>query len=203
VQTGAAPTRYSRRYKFVFGCSPATRQSRHGGLFKSLQQPLPQTYSVIWTNDASPRPREGVRLACGRVAGLKGYDGYELPAKPTDVSSVLGRCGPTRPDLLVCVMHDQNSLLVARQMVASTTSSSHWAAVVTNLCAPHPQERVLSCMTQTTGRAVLARTEPSTLDHLGRLGRKLMPSIRFEASGVAASRPRRRSGKASLSRITE
>jgi branched-chain amino acid transport system substrate-binding protein len=58
-----------------------------------------------------------------RRCGLRRrIEGYELPAKPTDVSSVLGSVRSTNPDLLVCVMHDQNSLLVARQMVATNTN---------------------------------------------------------------------------------
>ena len=40
----------------------------------------------------------------------------------TDVSSVLGSVRANTPDLLVCVMHDQDSLLIARQMVASNTN---------------------------------------------------------------------------------
>ncbi|MBV8410125.1 MAG: ABC transporter substrate-binding protein, partial [Alphaproteobacteria bacterium] len=47
---------------------------------------------------------------------------FELPAKPTDVSSVLGSVRANTPDLLVCVMHDQDSLLVARQMIATNTN---------------------------------------------------------------------------------
>ena len=90
-------------------------------LFKTLQ-PTPQSYSVIYTNDAfSKTAGEGVRLACD-AAGFKRIDSYELPAKPTDVSSVLGSVRANTPDLLVCVMHDQNSLLVARQMIASGTN---------------------------------------------------------------------------------
>ncbi len=124
VQTGGGSDAiFTRGYKFVFGMFPrATRQfAATAALFKSLQ-PAPQTYSVIWTNDAfSKTAGEGVRLSCD-AAGLKRLDSYELPAKPTDVSSVLGSVRANPPDLLVCVMHDQNSLLVARQMVASNTN---------------------------------------------------------------------------------
>jgi branched-chain amino acid transport system substrate-binding protein len=124
VQTGGGSDAiFTRGYKFVFGMYPrATRQfAATAAMFKSLQ-PLPQTYSVIWTNDAfSKTAAEGVRISCD-AAGFKRIEGYELPAKPTDVSSVLGSVRSTNPDLLVCVMHDQNSLLVARQMVATNTN---------------------------------------------------------------------------------
>jgi branched-chain amino acid transport system substrate-binding protein len=124
VQTGGGSDAiFTRGFKFVFGMYPrATRQfASAAALFKSLQ-PTPQTYSVIWTNDAfSKTAGEGVRLSCD-AAGFKRLDSYELPAKPTDVSSVLGSVRANTPDLLVCVMHDQDSLLVARQMIASNTN---------------------------------------------------------------------------------
>src|SRR5258707_3480485 len=99
----------------------ATRQfAAAAALFKSLT-PTPQTYSVIYTNDAfSKTAGEGVKLSCD-AAGLKRLDSFELPAKVTDVSSVLSSVRANTPDLLVCVMHDQDSLLIARQMVASNT----------------------------------------------------------------------------------
>ena len=62
------------------------------------------------------------RAAVCDAAGFKRLDSFELPAKPTDVSSVLGSVRANTPDILVCVMHDQNSLLIARQMVASNTN---------------------------------------------------------------------------------
>ncbi|MFO1162393.1 MAG: amino acid ABC transporter substrate-binding protein [Reyranellaceae bacterium] len=124
VQTGGGSDAiFTRGLKYVFGMYPrATRQfAATAALFKTLQ-PTPQTYSVIYTNDAfSKTAGEGVRLSCD-AAGFKRIDSYELPAKPTDVSSVLGSVRANTPDLLICVMHDQNSLLVARQMIASGTN---------------------------------------------------------------------------------
>ena len=75
----------------------ATRQfASAAALFKSLQ-PTPQTYSVIYTNDAfSKTAGEGVRLSCD-AAGFKRLDSFELPAKPTDVSSVLGSVRANTP----------------------------------------------------------------------------------------------------------
>src|SRR6185369_3221995 len=124
VQTGGGSDAiFTKGYKYVFGMFPrATRQfAGAAALFKSLK-PTPETYSVIYTNDAfSKTAGEGVTLACD-AAGLKRLDTFELPAKPTDVSSVLASVRAKTPDLLVCTMHDQNSLLVARQMVASNTN---------------------------------------------------------------------------------
>jgi branched-chain amino acid transport system substrate-binding protein len=123
VQTGGGSDAiFTKGYKYVFGMYPrATRQfASTAALFKTLT-PTPTTYSVIWTNDAfSKTAGEGVKLSCD-AAGFKRLDAFELPAKPTDVSSVLGSVRANSPDLLVCVMHDQDSLLIARQMVASNT----------------------------------------------------------------------------------
>ena len=124
VQTGGgADAIFTRGFKYVFGMFPrATRQfAAAAALFKSLT-PTPQTYSVIYTNDAfSKTAGEGVKLSCD-AAGLKRLDSFELPAKVTDVSSVLASVRANTPDLVVCVMHDQDSLLIARQMVATNTN---------------------------------------------------------------------------------
>jgi branched-chain amino acid transport system substrate-binding protein len=123
VQTGGgADAIFTRGFKYVFGMYPrATRQfAEAAALFKSLQ-PAPQSYSVVYTNDAfSKSAADGVKLSCDG-AGFKMLDSFELPQKPTDVSSVLGSVRAKTPDILVCVMHDQDSLLVARQMIASGT----------------------------------------------------------------------------------
>ncbi len=124
VQTGGGSDAiFTKGYKYVFGMFPrATRQfAATAAMFKALE-PKPETYSVIWTNDAfSKTAAEGVRNSCD-AAGLKRIEGYELPAKVTDVSSVLGSIRAKTPDVLVCVMHDQDSLLIARQMVATNTN---------------------------------------------------------------------------------
>jgi branched-chain amino acid transport system substrate-binding protein len=123
VQTGGGSDAiFTRGFKYVFGMYPrATRQfAAAAALFRTLQ-PTPHTYSVIYTNDAfSKTAADGVKLSCDE-AGFKQLDSFELPQKPTDVSSVLGSVRANPPDLLVCVMHDQDSLLVARQMIASGT----------------------------------------------------------------------------------
>ena len=124
VQTGGGSDAiFTRGFKYVFGMYPrATRQfASAAALFKTLQ-PLPATYSVMYTNDAfSKTAAEGVKLSCDGQ-GFKRLESYELPARPTDVSSVLGSVRATTPDMLVCVMHDEDSLLVARQMVATGTN---------------------------------------------------------------------------------
>ena len=124
VQTGGGSDAiFTRGFKYVFGMYPrATRQfTAASALFKTLT-PLPQTYSVIYANDPfSKTAGKGVQLACDK-AGFKRIETYELPAKVTDVSSVLASVRAKTPDLLICVVHDQDSLLIARQMVATNTN---------------------------------------------------------------------------------
>ena len=124
VQTGGGSDAiFTRGFKYAFGMYPrATRQfAPAAALFKTLK-PAPATYSVIYTNDAfSKTAAEGVQMSCDQ-AGFKRLDAFELPQKPTDVSSVLGSVRGNTPDLLVCVMHDQDSLLMARQMVSTGTN---------------------------------------------------------------------------------
>lgn len=124
VQTGGGSDAiFTRGYKYVFGMYPrATRQfTSAAALFKTLK-PTPESYSVIYNNDAfSKTAAEGVKLSCN-AAGFKMIDSFELPAKVTDVSSVLASVRAKTPDLLVCVVHDQDSLLIARQMVATNTN---------------------------------------------------------------------------------
>jgi branched-chain amino acid transport system substrate-binding protein len=124
VQTGGGSDAiFTRGYKYMFGMYPrATRQfTSAAALFKTLQ-PAPATYSVIYNNDAfSKTAAEGVKLSCDGQ-GFKRLDQFELPAKVTDVSSVLASVRAKTPDILVCVVHDQDSLLIARQMVATNTN---------------------------------------------------------------------------------
>jgi branched-chain amino acid transport system substrate-binding protein len=124
VQTGGGSDAiFTRGYKYMFGIFPrATRQfAAAAALFKTLQ-PTPVSYSVVYNNDAfSKTAAEGVRLSCDQ-AGFKRLDSFELPGKVTDVSSVLASVRANTPDLLICVVHDQDSLLIARQMVATNTN---------------------------------------------------------------------------------
>ncbi len=124
VQTGGGSDAiFTRGYKYMFGMFPrATRQfAAASAMFKTLT-PKPATYSVIYNNDAfSKTAADGVKMSCN-TAGFKMIDSFELPQKVTDVSSVLASVRAKTPDMLLCVVHDQDSLLIARQMVATNTN---------------------------------------------------------------------------------
>src|SRR3546814_10896376 len=47
---------------------------------------------------------------------------FELPAQITDASSVLARIRSRTPDVLITTTVDENSLVIARQMVATGTN---------------------------------------------------------------------------------
>jgi branched-chain amino acid transport system substrate-binding protein len=124
VQTGGGADKiFTSGFKYCFGMYPrATRQFAGAAALLKTLKPTPQTYSVMYTNDAfSKASAEGIKLSCDE-AGFKRLDSFELPAKPTDVSSVLGSVRGKTPDMLLCTMHDEDALLVTRQMISSGTN---------------------------------------------------------------------------------
>jgi branched-chain amino acid transport system substrate-binding protein len=124
VQTGGGADKiFTSGFKYCFGMYPrATRQFAGAAALLKTLTPTPQTYSVMYTNDAfSKASAEGIKLSCDE-AGFKRLDSFELPAKPTDVSSVLGSVRGKTPDMLLCTMHDEDALLVTRQMISSGTN---------------------------------------------------------------------------------
>jgi branched-chain amino acid transport system substrate-binding protein len=123
VQTGGGSDQiFNQGYKYIFGMFPrASMQFLSTALFYKSLKPLPKTVSVIVTNDAfSKTAAQGVVKDC-KAQGFEILDQYQLPEQVTDVSSVLASVRAKKPDILSCVTHDQDSLLIARQMIASNT----------------------------------------------------------------------------------
>jgi branched-chain amino acid transport system substrate-binding protein len=124
VQTGGGSDQiFTQGFRHNFGMYPraSLQFESTAALFKTLT-PKPETFSIILTNDAfSKTAALGAVNSC-TAAGIKLLDRFELPEKVTDVSSVLGSVRANLPDLLLCVMHDQDSLLIARQMISSGTN---------------------------------------------------------------------------------
>jgi branched-chain amino acid transport system substrate-binding protein len=124
VQTGGGSDLiFTQGFTHNFGMYPrATRQfATTAALFAKLT-PKPATYSCILTNDAFSRTATDGAVASCTENGLTLLDRFELPEKVTDVSSVLASVRAKLPDILICIMHDQDSLLIARQMIASGTN---------------------------------------------------------------------------------
>jgi branched-chain amino acid transport system substrate-binding protein len=124
VQTGGGSDQiFTQGYRYVFGMFPrASRQFISSVEFFKSIEPKPKTISVIMTNDAfSKTNAEGAIKDC-KAAGFEILDSFQLPEQITDVSSVLATVRSKTPDILICTTHDQNSLLISRQMAASGTN---------------------------------------------------------------------------------
>jgi branched-chain amino acid transport system substrate-binding protein len=124
VQAGGGSDQiFNQGFKYVFGLFPrATRQFISTiEFFKSIT-PLPKTFSVIMTNDAFSKTQGEGAVNDAKAAGFQLLETYTLPEQITDVSSVMASVRGKTPDLLICTTHDQNSLLITRQMIASNTN---------------------------------------------------------------------------------
>lgn len=124
VQSGGGSDQiFTQGYKYVFGMFPrASRQFISSVEFFKSIDPRPKTISVIMTNDAfSKTNAEGAINDC-KAAGFQVLESYQLPEQITDVSSVLASVRGKTPDVLICTTHDQNSLLISRQMIATGTN---------------------------------------------------------------------------------
>lgn len=126
VQCGAASDQiFLQGHKNIFGLFP--RASRLWAstveFFKTLQ-PTPPSISIVATNDVFSKSNADGAVAAFKAAGFPILDVYQLPEQISDVSSVLASLRAKRPDILVCTTTDQNSLFIARQMVATGTNVS-------------------------------------------------------------------------------
>jgi branched-chain amino acid transport system substrate-binding protein len=124
VQAGGGSDQiFTQGYRYVFGVYPrASRQYISSVEFFKTLRPKPESFSVIFTNDAFSRTQADGALKDMEAAGFKLMEKYPLPEQITDVSSVLNSIRAKTPDLVICTTHDQNSLLIARQMAASETN---------------------------------------------------------------------------------
>lgn len=124
VQAGGGSDQiFTQGYKYMFGIYPrASRQFISSVAFFKTIQPAPKTISVIMTNDAFSKTNADGVIRDSKAAGFEILQSYQLPEQITDVSSVLASVRANPPDILVCTTHDQNSLLIARQMATSGTN---------------------------------------------------------------------------------
>ncbi|MCX7381278.1 MAG: amino acid ABC transporter substrate-binding protein [Alphaproteobacteria bacterium] len=124
VQAGGGSDQiFGQGYKYVFGMFPrATRQFRSTAAFIKTLMPPVQNYSVIFTNDAfSKTAAQGV-MAAMKDQGIPMLESYSFPETITDASSVLASIRAKTPEALVCMTHDQDNLLIAKQMIATGTN---------------------------------------------------------------------------------
>ena len=124
VQAGGGSDQiFTQGYKYVFGMFPrATRQFISTiEFFKTMKTP-PKRFSVVYTNDAFSKTQAEGAIKDAKAAGFEIVDTFQLPEQVTDVSSVMASLRSKTPDVVICTTHDQNSLLISRQMVASNTN---------------------------------------------------------------------------------
>jgi len=123
VQAGGGSDQiFTQGYRYVFGFFPRASQQFISSVeyFKTIE-PRPRTFSVIFTNDAFSRTQADGAIKDMEAAGFQLMDRYQLPETITDVSSVLNSLRAKTPDMVICTTHDQNSLLISRQMAATDT----------------------------------------------------------------------------------
>jgi branched-chain amino acid transport system substrate-binding protein len=124
VQAGGGSDQiFTQGHKYIFGLFPrAAKQFISSVEFLKGLSPKPQTASVILTNDAFSRTSADGAIADLKAAGFEVLDRFTLPEQVSDASSVLNTVRSRTPDVLICTTHDQDSLLIARQMVATDTN---------------------------------------------------------------------------------
>lgn len=124
VQTGGGSDQiFTQGFRGVFGMYPrASRQFDATATFFAGLDPKPATASFISTVDGFGRSQMAGAIDSCTKQGIKLLEKYELPEKITDFSSVLTAIRANTPDLLVTTLHDQESLLLTRQMVATNTN---------------------------------------------------------------------------------
>lgn len=124
VQAGGGSDQiFTQGYRYMFGFFPrATRQFISTAAFFRGLKPELKNYSVIYTNDAfSKTAAQGV-MDSMKAQGLPMLESYSLPETISDASSVLASVRAKTPDALICISHDQDNLLIAKQMVATGTN---------------------------------------------------------------------------------
>ncbi|MES3004062.1 MAG: amino acid ABC transporter substrate-binding protein [Pseudomonadota bacterium] len=124
MQVGASADQiFLQGHKHVFGFFPrASRAWESSVAFLQSINPKPKKISIIATNDAfSKLNAEAAAKGC-RAAGFEVLDVIQLPEQVSDASSALATIRSRQPDVLITTTVDQNSLVIARQMLATNTS---------------------------------------------------------------------------------
>ncbi len=124
VQAGGGSDQiFNQGYRYVFGFYPrASRQFVSTAAWLKTLQPAVKSISIISTNDAFSKPLATGAIANCKSEGIEVLDHFELPAQVTDVSGVMASLRARTPDVVACTTHDQDSLLLTRQMVATGTN---------------------------------------------------------------------------------
>ena len=121
MQTGGASDQiYTQGYKNVFCMFPRASRQLYNTIeyFKALN-PAPKSIMFAMANDAFSKTLAEGAIAFGKEKGLPINDVISLPENITDASSLVNQIRSKKPDVLLATTHDQNSLLIARQLISS------------------------------------------------------------------------------------
>jgi branched-chain amino acid transport system substrate-binding protein len=114
---GGGDAIFSQGYKYVFGMYPRASRSAFPAVdAMTTLNPRPQTFLVVFTNDPFSKPQGQGVIARLKEKGFNVLDSLELPFQLQDVSALLTAVRDKKPDVVMCLTTDQNSLLIARQM---------------------------------------------------------------------------------------
>jgi branched-chain amino acid transport system substrate-binding protein len=124
VQAGGGSDQiFTQGFKGIFGLYPrASLQFDNVGRFLAGLSPKPATASFITTIDGYGRSQMAGAVSACEKHQLKVLEKYQLPEKPSDFSSVLTSIRANTPDVLITTLHDQETLQLTRQMVATNTN---------------------------------------------------------------------------------
>lgn len=120
---GSADQIFTQGYENIFGFFPRASRAWVTSIefFKSIE-PKPRTVSVMATNSAFSKLNAQAAAAGCEDIGMEVLDILELPEQITDASSALATLRARTPDILITTTVDQNSLVIARQMIATETN---------------------------------------------------------------------------------
>lgn len=120
---GGSDLIFTQGRRRVFGIFPRATQQFVSSvdLFKTLD-PAVRRVSLIYTNDAFSEFQAAGARSSIEEAGIEVVDYIALPAQVSDVTNVLTTIRQSAPDALVCTTHDETSILITRQMVATNTN---------------------------------------------------------------------------------
>ena len=117
---GGADQIFTRHFRYMFGMYPrASRQLISLiAMLKSTNGEV-KTCSIVTTNDPFSKAQADGTVENLKAAGIQILDTFRLPPTATDVSGVVNDLRVRTPDALICTTHEQDSALLAQQLVAT------------------------------------------------------------------------------------
>jgi branched-chain amino acid transport system substrate-binding protein len=104
----------------------ATRQFISAATFIKALNPPVRNYALVFTNDSFDKTAgEGV-LRSMKEANIPLLESYALPETISDASSVLTSVRAKAPDALIAWVHDEDAMLLTKQMIATDTNVKYF-----------------------------------------------------------------------------